>query len=66
VIDGKTTSLGFVQRNVLVAGSEPLTLQLDSTKMRAVKASGRSISVTTEFLPNGGTVVADTRRLKPS
>jgi arylsulfatase A-like enzyme len=65
-IDGRKTNLGSVQRNVLVAGTEPLTLQLDSTKLKAVKAAGKAITVTTEFLPNGGTVVTDSRRLKPS
>ncbi len=66
VIDGKRTNLGSVQRNVLVSGSEPLTLQLDSTKLKLVQKARKSITVTTEYLPNGGTVSTDSRRLKPS
>jgi len=65
-LDGKTVVLGRKQRNVLVAGVEPLTVQLDNTELSAVTKAGRSLTVVTRFIPNGGTTVTDTRRLKPS
>jgi hypothetical protein len=65
-LDGKTVVLGKKQRTVVVAGVEPLTVQLDNRELSAVTKSRRSLVVTTRFLPNGGTPVTDSRRLKPS
>ena len=65
-LDGKTVVLGRKQRNVLVAGVEPLTVQLDNSDLSAATRAGRALTVVTRFIPNGGTTVTDRRRLKPS
>ena len=64
-LEGKKIVLGRKQRTVSGAGIEELTVGLDSSDLSAVKRAGRSLTVTSRFLPNGGTTVTDTRRLKP-
>ncbi len=41
-------------------------LSIDNTQLGIVEATGRSLTIVTRFIPNGGTSVTDTRRLKPS
>ena len=65
-LDGETVVLGKKQKGVQVAGVTALNITLDNTQLSIVEATGRSLTIVTRFIPNGGTSVTDTRRLKPS
>lgn len=65
-LDGETVVLGKKQKGVQVAGVTALNVTLDNTQLGIVEATGRSLTIVTRFIPNGGTSVTDTRRLKPS
>ena len=65
-LDGEPVVLGKKQKGVQVAGVTALNVTLDNTQLGIVEATGRSLTIVTRFIPNGGTSVTDTRRLKPS
>ena len=64
-LDGETVVLGKKQKGVQVAGVTALNVTLDNTQLSIVESTGRSLTIVTRFIPNGGTSVTDTRRLKP-
>lgn len=64
-VDGKKVVVGRSERQILLAGNRrKVKLRLSKRAMRLARGNGAEVTVTTTFLPNGGTPAKQRRKLK--